>query len=292
MTVAGDAHGIASPEDVAIFQERFVKLLERRTAIYTMGDSTSVPRHVALDVVLSVCFILGIDPDRPEIPERLLAVDLEDEFQRRLAKVEHTVERVGERWREACAMMPPIPSASLRDTLTSLGDFPRLYDFRSMAHEIPVVFDYPLCLPVPDTLLGVDYIDAYLRRLLLEFDFLRRFEPDACIRVLERSSPGYVDAPLNLYEPVATNAIGRAVIGKDPIPLRLSETERAEIAGRLRSLGEAGRPQMLREAALAASRAVGVDGDAAREYLLALVPELLPRMEVGLESGDLRGVFA
>jgi len=283
--------GLACPEDVAAFQDRFMRLLERRTAIYTMGDSTSVPRHVALDLLQSVSFVLGIDPDQPEVPERLLAVDLEDEFRRRLVDIESKVELSGKLWRDVVATMPPIPNRALQDTLASIGNFPKYYDFRSMAHEIPVMFDYPLCHPVPENLLGVDYINEYLRRLLLEAEFLRHFALDACVRVLERSSPDYVDLLVNLYEPIATNVIGRAVIAEDPVALEICDEERAEIVRRLEPVGEAARGKALREAALRVCGALGIDDASAREYLCALVPELLPRIEVGLARDDLRGVF-
>jgi len=284
-------HELASPEELLVFQERFLRLLERRTAIYTMGDSTSVPKHVAVDLLRSVSFVLGIDPERPEIPERLLTVDLEDDFRRSLAEIERKVELTGKLWREACASMPPIPNTALQDTLASIGDFPKHYDYRSMAHEIPCSIDYPLCRPVPETLVGVDYINEYLRRLALETDFVGRFELHACLRVLERSSPDYVDLLVNLYEPIATNAIGLAVIGKDPRLLLVSDDDRAEIARRMGPLGEAQRSRVMREAALAVCGAAGVRDDSAREYLSALVPELLPRIGVGIACGNLSGVF-
>jgi len=283
--------GLATPESIAAFQERFLRLLERRTAIYTMGDSTSVPTHVAVDLLHSICFVLGIDPDSQEIPERLLGADLEDAMRRGLADVERKVEASGELWREVAATIPPIPSIALRDTLEAIGDFPRQYDFRSMAHEIPVMFDYPLCHPVPETLLGVDYINEYLRRLLLESGFLRRFDAGVCVRVLERCSPDFEDLLVNLYEPVATNAIGRALIGADPRALLIGEKGRAGIAARLGPLTEAQRERAMRDAAHAVCDALDIRDAAAEEYLLALVPELMPRVDVGLECGDLRGVF-
>jgi hypothetical protein len=282
---------IAAPEDTAAFQERFLRLLERRTAIYTMGDSTSVPKHVAVDVLKSVCFVLGIDPESPEIPQRLLSADLEDEFRRKLAEMERKVELSGELWRAVVSTIPPIPSTALRDTLAAIGDFPRHYDFRSMAHEIPIMFDYPLCHPVPESLLGVDYINEYLRRLLVEADFLRRFDVGECVRVLERSSPDFEDLLVNLYEPVATNAIGRVLAGADPSPPRISDEERAGIALRLGPLTAAQRERAMREAALATCDSLGIREGGAVEYLAALVPELLPRVEVTLAHGDLRGVF-
>lgn len=281
---------LATPEDLAAFEQRFLRLIERRTAMYTMGDSTSVPKHVAIDLLRSVCFVLGIDLDRPEIPERLLAADLEDEFGRRLAEIERKVQQSGELWREVAATMPSIPSVALRDTMAAIGDFPKAYDFRSMAHETPAVFDYPLCHPVPETLQGVDYINEYLKRLLVEAAFLRRFDVGACIRVLENSSPDFEDLLVNLYEPVATNAIGLALIGADPRALRITDEGRAEIALRLRPLTGAERERAIREAALATCDFVGIPGGAVA-YLAALVPELLPRIEAALARGDLRGVF-
>ena len=283
--------GLVAPEDIAAFQERFMRLLERHTAIYTMGDATSVPTHVAADLLRSVAFVLGIDLERPEVPERLLTVDLEDEFRRNLAEIGRKVESSGELWREVVSTLPPIPSIALRDTIAAIGDFPRLYDLRSMAHDIPVVFDYPLCHPVPDTLLGVDYINEYLRRLLAEGDFLRHFEVEECVRVLECSGPDFEDLLVNLYEPVATNAIGRALTGEDPRRLRITDEGRAEIALRLGPLTAVQRERAMSEAASVTCDAMGIDEDGGREYLRSLVPELLPRIEVGLAHGDFRGVF-
>jgi hypothetical protein len=287
----GREPGPATPEDAAAFQGRFLRLLERRTAIYTMGDSTSVPKHVAVDLLRSVSFVLGIDPERPEVPERLLTVDLDDEFRRRLADIERKVEMTGELWREVVATMPPIQNTALEDTLASIGDFPKHYDYRSMAHEIPCSIDYPLCHPVPETLVGVDYVNEYLRRMLMEADFLQRFDLDACNRVLERSGPDYIGLLVNLYEPIATNAVGRAVIGEDPKGLSIADKGRAEIARRLGPLAKAQRTKVLYEAALATCDLLGIRDDGAVEYLCALLPELLPRIEVGLARGDLSGVF-
>lgn len=285
------AHSLATPEDVAAFQERFFRLFERRAAIFTMGDSASVPTHVAVDLLQSVCFVLGIDFEYPEIPERLLSVDLEDEFRSCLADIERKVELAGDLWRDVAATMPPISNIALHDTLAELGDFPKHYDFRSMAHVIPVSIDYPLCHSVPETLPGVDYVVEYLRRLLMEADFLRRFDLGACVDVLEHSSPDYVGLLVNLYAPVATNAIGLALIGKDPGSLRISSEDRDKIVQRLGQLGDEQRSRAMREAALAVCERMGIGDASAVAYLCALVPELMPRIEVCLPREDLRGIF-
>lgn len=287
----GETGELATAEEVVVFQERLMRLLEHQTAIYTQGDSTSVPKHVAADLLRGVCFVLGIDPERPEVPARLLAVDLNEEFRRRLREVEGKVELTAELWRQVVASMPAIPSISLEDTVASIGNFPRQYDWRSMAHEVAADFDYQLCLPVPDTIVGIDYIAEYLRRLLIENEFLAHFDRDVCIGVLTRVSPDFAELLINLYEPVATNAIGRALLARDPRPLRLAEEDRAAIAALLAPLSAAGRERALREGADAACDALGIADDAARDYLRALAGELLPRVELGLARGDLSGVW-
>lgn len=290
-SLEGRDQSLASPEDVIAFQGRFLRLLERRTAIFTMGDGGSVPKDTAIELLRSVCFVLGIDLDEPTVPHRLITVDLEAEFRRDLAEIEHKVELAGELWRNACAGVPKIPNIALNDTLASIGDFPRRYDYRSMAHEIPCLIDYPLCHPVPASLAGVDYINEYLRRLIVESDFLQRFDLGSCVRVLASTCPDYNGLLINLYEPIATNAIGRAVIGDDPVVLDISDADRAGIARRLRPLGSGRRSRVMHEAAMTACVSLGIDDDRAIRYLSDLVPDLLPRIDVGLSRDDLHGVF-
>lgn len=282
---------VASPADSVAFEDAFLRLLERRTAIFTMGDSTSVPTHQAAELLRSICFVLGIDPEEGVVPERLLGVDLEREFCLRLAEVEKKVGTTERLWQDVCVAMPPIPNVALRDTLTGMRDFFRHYDARSTAHDVPCSIDYPLCHPVDESLLGVDFIAEYLRRMMIEARFLARFEIADCRRVLASASPDHVELPVNLYEPVATNAVGLALIGADPARLLVGDAERQAIAVLLGSMGDAGREQALLAAANAVCDAVDMRGEDEREYLRALVPELLPRIEVGLAHGSLHGVF-
>jgi len=138
----------------------------------------------------------------------------------------------------------------------------------------------------------VDYINEYRRRLLIEADLLQRFELGSCERVLASACPDYLGLLINLYEPIATNAIGLALIGEDPARLCVSDADRAEIARRLAPLGADRRSRVMHEAAIAACDSIGIDDAAATQYLFDLVPELMPRVSVGLAHGDLRGVFA
>ena len=199
----------------------------------------------------------------------------------------------GELWREVVATMPPIPSIALHDTIAAIGDFPRSYDFRSMAHEIPVMFDYPLCHPVPETLLGVDYINEYLRRLLIEADFLDRFDARG---VQARARAHAARTTMSCWSTCTSRSRrtrsggcwrGRTR-GRCGSPTRTGPRSRG---GWGRGDGRAAGAGAARGGECGVRRRWSVRRCGRREYLRALVPELLPRIEVGLARGDLRGVF-
>ncbi len=89
------------------------------------------------------------------------------------------------------------------DTLKSIGRSFDLYDPVLSAHVVPCDIDYQLALPVPDSLLGIDYVHEYLRRLSIENSLLVRVEPEALTSLLDSWMPDWRDLVANLYEPVA-----------------------------------------------------------------------------------------
>ena len=89
------------------------------------------------------------------------------------------------------------------DTLKSISRSFDLYDPVLSAHVVPCDIDYQLALPVPDSLLGIDYVHEYLRRLSIENSLLVRIEPGALTSLLDSWMPDWRDLVANLYEPVA-----------------------------------------------------------------------------------------
>ena len=89
------------------------------------------------------------------------------------------------------------------DTLKSIGRSFDLYDPVLSAHVVPCDIDYQLALPVPDSLLGIDYVHEYLRRLSIENSLLVRIESETLTSLLDSWMPDWRDLVANLYEPVA-----------------------------------------------------------------------------------------
>lgn len=281
-----------SPEDVIEAQIKLWGLLAKHTALYTMGDSSSVPTHIAQELFDSICFVLHIDSaDDPIVIRNLCDGNLDREFKKGLATIETKIELAKDLWKAVSIATPFIQNIALRDTLKSIGGCWEHYDFRFFAHEIDCDIDYPLCHAVPESLLGVDYINEYLRRLLAESSFLGRFDIPTCIRLLQGSCPDYRGLLINLYEPIATNALGLSLIGEDPLDLEISRHHRTRIGRILNPLSKREMTSALQSAARRLCLALSIDDGYDRDYLTRLSTNIQPRINVALSHDTLQGIF-
>lgn len=166
-------------------------LVELQDAFYSIRD----------ELAASVAYALGIVDVAPE--EAAAVLDVEDPialWHGAVRSLERRMDNALVLWREVVAAMPPIRNVALRDTLASLGELKRRYDVYFAAHEVPCDIDYQLSSPVDSSLVGLDYIEAYLAQLLVETRWIAQFDVDSCISVLERICPDYRGLHVNLYD--------------------------------------------------------------------------------------------
>ena len=217
-------------EEASILQGRLWELLAWQVERYTMGESTSAPQETAGELLEGLLFTLGGGGGDPLRLRGLLAGDLNEHYRRCRQELEETCRRGERLWGQVWNRRPRLGSVAMEDTLSSIGTFWRRYDRDFFPHQIPCDVDYPLCHPVPETLQGVAYVIAYLRRIRLESRFLGRFDQDLVRRLLEGSSPDYRGLLVNLMEPGAVNALGRVLAGKAPYGLDLTHEDRTRVA--------------------------------------------------------------
>ena len=190
-----------SPEEKRLLQARLWPLLARQIQLYTSGESSSVPVELAQELLDSVCFCLGLSLDAPgERGRALLELDPEEELRRGIQAVREKTEAGKVLWRRVCDNLPAVRSLYLLETLKSIGTFWKRYDCRFFAHRIPCDITYPLAVPVPETLLGVDYVNAYLEQLERENRFLVSIPTELLKELLDRSGFDYRTLPINLCE--------------------------------------------------------------------------------------------
>lgn len=262
-----------SPEDTLQAQMALWMLLRRQARLYA-PDSSSLPLETAAALAESILLTLGTDRD----PRILLVPDLHEAFRQGQRRLRQKAEVARHLWQIAWATRPEVENRSLLDTLNSLKYFPARYDLRFFAQEIPCDMDYQLSQPVPELLRGVDYVNEWLRRLCLEQNFLCRFEPALVRAVLERSCPDYRGLLINLYEPIAVNALGLALLGNSPRSLVISLPQRLQLEARFANLPATERDNILAAGAMALCDALGICSVPLRRYVQGTALALGPRL--------------
>ena len=262
-----------SPEDTLQAQEAMWALLRRQARLYA-PESSSLPTETAAALAESILLTLGADRD----PRVLLATDLPEKFRQGQRRLRQKVELTRRLWQTAWVTRPEAENRSLLDTLNSLKHFPDRYDLRFFAQEIPCDIDYQLSQPVPETLRGVDYVNEWLRRLCLEQNFLGRFDPALVRAVLDRSCPDYRGLLINLYEPIAVNSLGLALLGDDPRSLTVSPPWRQRLETLFASLPAPEQKRVLTAGATALCAALDIRSAALQSYVQATALALSPRL--------------
>jgi hypothetical protein len=269
-------------------QDKLWRLLADRARRYAQLDSSSVPVGTAQELLASVLFTLG---EAGATMKTFAAGDAQVLFDSGQRVVEEKVAQGQRLWQAVCLSAPDLESISYRDTLRSIGkSFPR-YDWRYFAHRFACDIDYQLCQPVPENLQGIEYINEYLRRLLVENNILRLFDRALTVRLLTSYCPDYRELLVNLCEPAAVNAVGLSLIGKNPLSLDVSRDDRENIIKMLAPLPEEQRRAALAQAAGTFCRAAALTDESLRSYVLQIAVDLHPRLSAALSAGELSGVF-
>ena len=177
---------------------------------------------------------------------------------------------------------------SLCDTLRSIGRGFRCYDTRFFPQRFDCDIDYQLAVPVSESLLGINYVNRYLIDLAAENILLTRLPQGEVRAVLERSCPDWRGLLVNLYAPVAANALARTLLGGEGLTLSDGEIDA------LRERWKHARPERIENDLLTAADALAERlalPRGAGKYLSSCAREVAVRAESLRDCGGLRGVF-
>lgn len=281
-----------SNEEEKKLQTVLWQLLAKRTALYTAGESSSVRAETAQELLKSICFCLDLYFRKCGETGKLLITSDPDEVLSFAQKAVIEETENGRRlYAVACSTAPEIENISYKDTLTGIGNFFRRYDSRFFAHNIPCDIDYQLCHGLDDSFLGIEFINEYLRRIIIENNLVCRLDKNLAVSLLENYCADYRGLLINIYEPIAVNTVGLALIGENIRKLNMTDQDRASVLGLFSAMSATPAKKALREAALHVCRELKIEDSSAQRYLQLTAEELYPRIEVALRSGEIGGIF-
>jgi hypothetical protein len=287
------ASGLVTPEDMKRLRKSLLELLEETTARYRFFESSSVPAELAQELYQSVIYTIGIHLKKSGMSEavsKIINTPLYALHRAGQRDIEEQIQMGKQLLERAKLSAPKLVNRSYLDTLRALETFFQKYDDRYFAHVTPCSIDYQLCVQSTG-LSGIEYICKYLRRLNIENEFLRRFDPERIRALLQKHTPDYEGLLINLYEPVFVNALGLAVIGGDAGALNITMRDRSQLIERFSALSEPQLSDTLAQAAAALCDQMHIAAIAELEYLKTAAFELLPRLKTALEHESLDYIF-
>ncbi|NCB73254.1 MAG: hypothetical protein EOM51_00705 [Clostridia bacterium] len=278
--------------DKQIIQSKLWLLLKRRTELYTMGDSSSVRIETAQELMRSIEFCIGLYLKHSGSSRKLLAEsELEELFSLGQKLIEEQLELGKKLYSKACLTAPEIENLSYQDTLRSIGGFFKHYDYRFFAHLIPCDIDYQLCNPVRESMLGIEYLNDYLGRIIIENDFVRKFNKESAESLLKAYCSDYKGLLINLYSPLAANSVGLALLDEDVKALNITAEDGDHLSSLFGTLSATPAKKALHEAALHVCSELNISDPSSVRYLLKTAEALLPRISAALPHGNLGGIF-
>lgn len=281
-----------TPEQEAAVQEKLLLLLKRRAALYTGGDSSSVRLETAQELMQSIVFCLDLYFRRSgQSKSLLLSEDEEELFSKAQKLCEREIECGRALFSKAVLTAADFGNISYTDTLTGIGSFFRRYDYRFLSHQTPCDIDYQLCHAVSDGVLGVEYINEYLRRLIIENSFVGCFKKELVEQLLQNFSSDYRELLINIFEPVCANAVGLSLLGKSCHSLCIEAQDLDKLRVIFEPLSATPAKKALSDAAERVCSELRITDSHSLGYVRKMAEELYPRIEASLPFGGLSGVF-
>ena len=290
--IGGELSNLAFEISSGDFSIKLFRLMKRNTELFTLGDSSSVRVETAQELLKSVLFTLELGISKSETPSELLSSEtLDSALSFGQKTIEAEIEHGRALYAEACLSAPEIENTSYKDTLVGIGKFFRRYDYRFFAHLIPCDIDYQLSHAVDDSFQGIQYINEYLRRIIIENRFVRKFDKKLSEQLLQKYCSDYQGLLINIFEPICTNAIGLAMLGESVFPLCLPQDGIKRLSEMLDVLSATPAKTALIKAAENVCSELNLDDSSIVKYVSQTAEALFPRIESVLPHGNLGGIF-
>lgn len=245
------------------------KQVESYHASRNMGKNSSVPAELAAELMESVEYTLekagGIRPEREIVETFRLGREV---LERRLGEA-------GQLLRLVIATAPEWQTECRWEAMRCLRRYLAHYDFRHLAHRGPEGLFYPVLIPAPEGIRGIEECLFYLKVLWIENQIMEGFPEEALEEFWDALPPDVC----NQCEPLLINALGKAILGSGMDILLFVPGELRALAAALADSGG----DCLEAAAERLCSWLGLKDESGRAYVkaAALRIELWSRGEAG-----------
>lgn len=289
------SNNLLSTTDIEVIQLQLSDILMDTVGYYTKNKSCSVRVEAAEQLMLSICFTIGLFlKEQPRIKETI-SILKEKKLRSLFSEGQKILELKVE---EGKKLLKLTESSKLKtenyayiDTIEyGIPLFFKQYDVRFASHDCPGSIDYPLSIDV-EHLAGVEYIEDYLKKVIVENNFCSRFdinEIEALLKGFNRNSHHML---INIFQLVLTNCLGRVIIGKEARHLDITKADRMYIKSSLDKLPEKEVEKKLYAAAEKLCRELIIEDSFFVEYIDKTVALIVPQIKISIMTDTLEKIF-
>lgn len=194
--------------------EALYSLLSAQCKSFTGGQSSSLSAETVEALLSSICFSLSCFANKYG-QNALLEIPLEKALEGARDILKKRIQLCKTLYLTLLRLPFQPDNVSYRDTVNGMENFFKKYDYYFFADQIPCDIDYQLCLPVSESLWGVEFLTEYIKRLICEGRFCGAFQRYEITALLANFGSRNDELLINVFTPVLSNALGRVLLGND-----------------------------------------------------------------------------
>ena len=276
-------------------QLQCIQLLARQAQRYTSGDSSSVKEETAQNIFQSIFYTVGVYlkslPNTDISVEILKQKPLTELYREGKKLVETQLEHAKQIYNQFQDNCIATGNHAYNDTLQNgIPAFFYAYDVDYAAHETPASIDYPLSSDKME-LTGIEYINDYLQKLLMENQFCKNFTTHDIHCLLRGYDAHYRDLLINIFGIVLTNALGCILADKSALWLNIEPVDRQYLQQKLVNMTKNQLDAILHDASKQLCKEFNISDRLLKTHITATILDLSPRLKNALENNRLEAVF-
>ena len=194
--------------------EALYSLLSAQCKSFTGGQSSSLSAETVEALLSSICFSLSCFANKYG-QNALLKIPPEKALEGARDILKKRIQLCKTLYLTLLRLPFQPDNVSYRDTVNGMENFFKKYDYYFFADQIPCDIDYQLCLPVSESLWGVEFLTEYIKRLICEGRFCGAFQRYEITALLANFGSRNDELLINVFTPVLSNALGRVLLGND-----------------------------------------------------------------------------
>ncbi|MCR1951117.1 MULTISPECIES: DUF6179 domain-containing protein [unclassified Clostridium] len=235
-------NNLLDKEDFEKVQIQIMNILKDIVTYYTMDSSSSVRVEVAESLLSSIYYTISLFIKNNSNANEAIKILKEESIKEIFNKGEKLL-RV--KFDDCISLLSSVQKTKLiiknyayNDTIDyGIPLFFKKYDIRYGSHETPGSIDYPLSNDNMN-LVGIEYIENYLKKLNLENKFCSNFNTIEIEDLLNGYDKKSYHLLINIFDLVLTNSIGSVFLNKEASNLRITPYEKLYLKERFINLSE------------------------------------------------------